>query len=255
MLASIIAGVVVLVLKKKEESVFEPLLPTTNVIEKSTKHNITFKYEERIGDSINDLIEILDDLIISVPQNINIINTYDINLGSFSDGIIGTFRRSGNKGIVNIVNTTSTRRLNNKVYNLKTVILLHEIMHGFGIGTINGWNGSNTRINYNLIVNSILGTTDYDKDTPIEDDGGSGTANAHYEEDVIGINDQRRQNDSSVYYTIGSELMSGYLDIPNNYLTLMTVGSLTDLGYQIDTNSQYIYKDYTNKSLLDPTPS
>lgn len=52
---------------------------------------------------------------------------------------------------------------------------------------------------------------------PVEEIGGSGTANSHWRE--------------SVFHT---ELMTGFLDLGGDPLTGMTIGSMRDLGYQVD---------------------
>lgn len=49
---------------------------------------------------------------------------------------------------------------------------------------------------------------------PVETDGGSGTAGSHWDE-----------------ATFGNELMTGWIN-NNNYIAAMTIGSLSDMGYQ-----------------------
>ena len=51
---------------------------------------------------------------------------------------------------------------------------------------------------------------------PVEQDGGSGTAGSHWDEE-----------------TFGNELMTGYINEGQNYFTAMSAASFDDLGYVI----------------------
>ena len=51
---------------------------------------------------------------------------------------------------------------------------------------------------------------------PVEQDGGSGTAGSHWDEE-----------------TFVNELLTGYLDDGRNYLTEMSIASFADLGYVV----------------------
>jgi len=110
-------------------------------------------------------------------------------------------------------------------------IVLHEMIHTLGFGTL--WDYHNlvaTQIDDNgtkkptddIVTSVFTGemASHYeilDNANPlVETDGGSGTAGGHWDEE-----------------TYGNELMTGYIDNPNE-LTLMTYGSLVDMGYVID---------------------
>ena len=102
------------------------------------------------------------------------------------------------------------------------IIVLHEMMHSIGFGTI--WSNKG-------LVNSDGFFTGANADAayghrliPVEQDGGSGTAGSHWDEE-----------------TFGAELMTGYINNSNNYLSGFTVASLADLGYSLSpTANQYI---------------
>lgn len=113
--------------------------------------------------------------------------------------------------------------------NLFDDIVLHEMMHSIGMGTI--WDalgltsgsvagddmrftGFNARLAYNLGLSEIA-SEDADSwaGVPVETDGGPGTAGGHWDEE-----------------TFENELMSGYIDDPN-YISAMTVAALEDMGY------------------------
>ncbi|MCL5777212.1 leishmanolysin [Limibaculum sp. FT325] len=108
-------------------------------------------------------------------------------------------------------------------------IVLHEMMHSIGFGTM--WSymgltsgsiaGGNLRFTgdlatayYNTELSDIA-TKDALSDTgvPVETDGGSGTAGGHWDET-----------------TFKNELMTGYIN-SSNYLSMMSVAALEDMGY------------------------
>jgi hypothetical protein len=106
-------------------------------------------------------------------------------------------------------------------------IVLHEMIHTLGFGTI--WTqlgltegsvrtddivfiGENALIAYNAEFGDIAANDP--NGVPVETDGGSGTAGGHWDEDLF-VN----------------ELMTGFID-DENYLSAMTVASLEDLGYE-----------------------
>ena len=102
-------------------------------------------------------------------------------------------------------------------------IVTHEMMHTIGFGTI--WNylgllaggGTDnptfTGENATGVYEAASGVTD-SGGVPVEGDGGAGTADSHWDD-----------------ATFGNEIMTGYIDISDNYLSDMTVASLEDLGY------------------------
>ena len=105
-----------------------------------------------------------------------------------------------------------------------TNVILHEIGHILGIGTL--WsllglkNGAGDYIGvHGLAEYRALAGNPSAASVPIEHDGGSGTAGAHWDED-----------------TFNAELMTGFAEssgIPMP-ISRMTVGSLQDLGYSVN---------------------
>jgi hypothetical protein len=113
-------------------------------------------------------------------------------------------------------------------------VIVHEMGHVLGIGTmwsefgllhspsgatpVDTWfSGSNAIAAFNAIGGS---TYTGGQKVPVENTGGQGTANAHWRESVL-----------------NNELMTGYLDNGSNPLSLLTVRSLTDIGYEVDTDA------------------
>jgi hypothetical protein len=99
-------------------------------------------------------------------------------------------------------------------------VVLHEMSHSLGFGSIwdrlglvtdGEFTGANAVEQFHLMggTGNIL----------VEQDGGSGTAGSHWDEE-----------------TYGNELMTGYLNDGENYFTGMSAASFADLGYQLDPN-------------------
>ena len=55
---------------------------------------------------------------------------------------------------------------------------------------------------------------------PVEDTGGPGTADGHWRESVL-----------------DNELLTGFIDSGSNPLSVVTVGSLEDIGYVVDLSA------------------
>jgi hypothetical protein len=63
---------------------------------------------------------------------------------------------------------------------------------------------------------------------PVEQDGGSGTALGHWDEE-----------------TFGNELMTGYLNAGENAYSAMTAAAFADLGYELAPESNWLVDDYS----------
>ncbi len=107
-------------------------------------------------------------------------------------------------------------------------VILHEMGHVFGIGTL--WNNlgllsgggtSDPRFSGPLATaeyNAIFGLAE--ASVPVANTGGDGTRDSHWRESVF-----------------DNELMTGYLDSGSNPLSRVTAASLVDLGYVIDVSA------------------
>lgn len=100
-------------------------------------------------------------------------------------------------------------------------VVLHEMAHSLGVGSIwdrlglvsNGlFTGANAVREYHLMGGTASGI-------PVEQDGGSGTAGSHWDEEIF-----------------GNELMTGYINAGENYFTAMSAASFADLGYVISAD-------------------
>jgi hypothetical protein len=114
-------------------------------------------------------------------------------------------------------------------------VILHEMLHVIGIGTL--WNTHGLLSNFDTptvqfdgplardaCVNDHGGITPCINAVPVENcenltqSCGVGTKNSHWKESTFGI-----------------ELMTGYLNATSNPMSRMTIQSLADLGYVVNT--------------------
>ena len=104
-------------------------------------------------------------------------------------------------------------------------VILHEMGHVIGIGTIwsylgllDGGGGGDpqfTGANATAYYNEIFGLSD--PSVPVANTGGAGTRDSHWREGVF-----------------NNELMTGFLNFGANPISRVTGGSLADLGYVVD---------------------
>jgi hypothetical protein len=100
---------------------------------------------------------------------------------------------------------------------------LHEMLHSIGFGSIWNYTGDIagaatadplfTGEGATLAYNEMFETVDGALGVPVEEDGGPGTRDSHWDEQ-----------------TFNDEIMTGYIN-GSNYVSPMTVASLEDIGY------------------------
>ncbi len=109
-------------------------------------------------------------------------------------------------------------------------VVLHEMLHVLGYGTIwnllgtsTGTGGADPRYQGGRGVAewSLLGGS---ANVPLENTGAAGTRDSHWRES-----------------TFGTELMTGYLNTGTDPLSRLSVASLADLGYQVDVGQADAY--------------
>jgi hypothetical protein len=136
--------------------------------------------------------------------------------------------------------------------NLQQVIT-HEMMHVVGFGTFWDTTSTNLLINYGSNVSyigaggiagckAIGGNSICASSVPVEGTQGSeGTVNSHWRES-----------------TFGNELMTGFVNSGTNPLSVMSIRSLEDLGYTVNSAVADAYPDANThvvinlRSILDP---
>jgi hypothetical protein len=132
-------------------------------------------------------------------------------------------------------------------------VITHEMLHVVGVGVV--WNPEGLLRNYDTPTVEYTGaggiqgcretggTTSCASAVPVENTGGSGTANSHWRESVF-----------------GNELMTGYINAGALPLSVITARSLGDLGYTVNPAGADPYSIYIGSlregaapSLLTPT--
>lgn len=113
------------------------------------------------------------------------------------------------------------------------LVILHEMLHVIGVGTIwqltgnlTGAGGPDPQFTGTMATaeyNTIFGTNG--NSVPVENTGGQGTRDGHWRESVL-----------------DNELMTGFLNSGQmNPLSRITVGSLADIGYTVNLNAADAY--------------
>ncbi len=111
-------------------------------------------------------------------------------------------------------------------------VIVHEMGHVLGSGTI--WSekgltrqdGPNNPVFIGQHAMREYGTLRdvAPQPVPVENTGGPGTAGSHWREAVF-----------------NNELMTGFIDVPPNPMSRLTVASLQDMGYQVDISAAEPY--------------
>eukprot|EP00179_Madagascaria_erythrocladioides_P002016 CAMPEP_0198311116 /NCGR_PEP_ID=MMETSP1450-20131203/2943_1 /TAXON_ID=753684 ORGANISM="Madagascaria erythrocladiodes, Strain CCMP3234" /NCGR_SAMPLE_ID=MMETSP1450 /ASSEMBLY_ACC=CAM_ASM_001115 /LENGTH=509 /DNA_ID=CAMNT_0044013975 /DNA_START=90 /DNA_END=1619 /DNA_ORIENTATION=- len=180
-----------------------------------------------------------------VVANGEIIEINDLLVGVTGeriDGVGGTLAAAGTVGLrgrladylpyyavafVDLDDYEHIQSLGPEAEDLLQEVVLHELGHALGINPIS-WDIAQAVVDGTYVgTNALREYQQYLVDSensllvsfvPLENDGGSGTVSAHFEEDVF-----------------GNELMTGFVNTGNgNPLSRVSIGSLNDLGYFVN---------------------
>jgi hypothetical protein len=169
------------------------------------------------------LNETVDDLIIFAE--VAAIDGPGMVLGQAGPCII---RTSGNLPVVGIMQFDVADLDNLEQAGLLQAVILHEMLHVIGFGSI--WTnrgllsgGTTTDPFFTgsqavAAFDGIGGTAFVGNRVPVEGTGGPGTRNSHWRETVF-----------------KNELMTGFLNNGSNPLSIVTIASLADMGYVVDS--------------------
>ncbi|MCL6728870.1 leishmanolysin [Sphingomonas hankyongi] len=143
------------------------------------------------------------------------------------DGLYGVLGQAGPTSVRTTGSLPATAQMKFDIVDVNDMgitvfseVVLHEMAHSLGFGSIWGrlglvtngeFTGTSANNEYHAMGGSGL--------IPVEQDGGSGTAGSHWDEE-----------------TFGNELMTGYINDGQNYFTAMSAASFRDLGYVITPN-------------------
>ncbi|MDQ2089813.1 leishmanolysin-related zinc metalloendopeptidase [Marimonas arenosa] len=237
-----------------------PLISYTSGGDAATSYNITIEFEgtwtEDLQQAFIAAADYLSQIILAdLPDVLYFGTTYDdITISAElvpidgSGGILGqagpTLIRNGTylpyEGMMQFDMADAETYYNNGLWD---AIVLHEMLHTLGFGTmwaymglttgsVSGgdirFTGENATAVYQYEFTEIAANDpDSDIGIPIETDGGAGTAGGHWDETLF-----------------NQEIMTGYID-SNNFLSEMTVAALEDMGYDtvfdspLDANDLY----------------
>ena len=126
-------------------------------------------------------------------------------------------------------------------------VILHEMGHVLGIGTVwdffpdllTGAGSANPRFNgiqATAEYNSIFGLNA--SSVPVANTGGPGTRDAHWRESVF-----------------GNELLTGFLNSGINPISSITIGSLADIGYDVNLSAADLYTPPSSLVAGNSSPS
>ncbi|MFL6849562.1 MAG: leishmanolysin-related zinc metalloendopeptidase [Sphingomicrobium sp.] len=157
------------------------------------------------------------------PKTIDDI-TITAELGNI-DGLYGILGQAGPTAVRTGSSLPATAQMQFDIVDVNALgltvfneVVLHEMSHSLGFGSIwdrlglvnNGlFTGTHAVEEYHHLGGAAAGV-------PVEQDGGSGTAGSHWDEE-----------------TFGNELMTGYINDGMNYFTAMSAASFQDLGYTV----------------------
>ena len=144
------------------------------------------------------------------------------------DGLYGILGQSGPTSVRTDSSLPATAQMQFDIVDVNALgltvfseVVLHEMSHSLGFGSIwdrlglvdNGlFTGSHAVDEYHSLGGTATGV-------PVEQDGGSGTAGAHWDEE-----------------TFHNELMTGYINDGANPYSAMSAASFADLGYTITSD-------------------
>ena len=155
---------------------------------------------------------------------------------------------------INVNNFSDTNEffLNVTPKNINIIVLVHEIIHILGVGSsVHFFN--NIEGNFYLGENGVkqykkvLANNSYERykeitKVPIENSFGAGTIGSHFEEGQDTNNNTEFIFENGLEYpSVPNEIMTGFINLGFNFLSIMTLGVLEDIGWTVDYNSNYVF--------------
>lgn len=213
------------------------------------------KYDDpRLDLYVRNAYTVLNDIVI-LPNK----QKYEISLSldnSMNEGTYGLASWYSQEIILNENAMDYIVTLNDVDYPILSVVLIHEILHIFGLVGLGLYGFIYIRGEHNIPPNVYTGkhgVTQYKNVLrengmntnnivylPIENDFEEGTVRTHLEEGKDEEHDVEKRYIQDIHYpVITNEIMTGFIN-KHNYITPITLGILEDLEFTVNYNSIYV---------------
>ena len=215
----------------------------------------SIKYDDpRLDLYVRNAYTVLNDIVTQTNKQ-----KYEISLhldNSMNEGTYGLASWYSQEIILNEKAIDNIVTLNDVEYPILSVVLIHEILHIFGLVGLGMYGFIYIRGEHDTppnVYTGQLGIIQY-KDVlqeneidsqnieflPIENDFEEGTVRTHLEEGKDGDYDlEKRYINDTHYPVITNEIMTGFIN-RHNYITPITLGILEDLGFTVNYDSIYV---------------
>ena len=215
----------------------------------------SIKYNDtRLDLYVRNAYTVLNDIVILSNKQ-----KYEISLSldnSMNEGTYGLASWYSQEIVLNENAMDYIVTLNDVDYPILSVVLIHEILHIFGLvglglyGFIyirgehhippNVYTGKHGITQYKNVLRENGMNTDNIVYLPIENDFEEGTVRTHLEEGKDEEHDVEKRYIQGIHYpVITNEIMTGFIN-KHNYITPITLGILEDLGFTVNYNSIYV---------------
>ena len=213
------------------------------------------KYDDpRLDLYVRNAYTVLNDIVI-LPNK----QKYEISLSldnSMNEGTYGLASWYSQEIVLNENAMDYIVTLNDVEYPILSVVLIHEILHIFGLvglglyGFIyirgehdippNVYTGKHGVTQYKNVLRENGMNTNNIVYLPIENDFEEGTVRTHLEEGKDEEHDVEKRYIQDIHYpVITNEIMTGFIN-KHNYITPITLGILEDLEFTVNYNSIYV---------------
>ena len=213
------------------------------------------KYDDpRLDLYVRNAYTVLNDIVI-LPNK----QKYEISLSldnSMNEGTYGLASWYSQEIVLNENAMDYIVTLNDVDYPILSVVLIHEILHIFGLvglglyGFIyirgehdippNVYTGKHGVTQYKNVLRENGMNTNNIVYLPIENDFEEGTVRTHLEEGKDEEHDVEKRYIQDIHYpVITNEIMTGFIN-KHNYITPITLGILEDLEFTVNYNSIYV---------------
>jgi len=210
--------------------------------------------DQRLDLYVRNAYTVLNDIVILSNKK-----KYEISLSldnSMNEGTYGLASWYSQEITLNDNATNNIVTINDVEYPILSAVLIHEILHIFGLvglglyGFIyirgehdippNVYTGKHGITQYKNVLRENGMNTNNIEYLPIENDFEEGTVRTHLEEGKDEEHKlEKRYIQDVPYPVITNEIMTGFIN-KHNYITPITLGILEDLGFTVNYDSIYV---------------